>query len=425
MKRIAILAVCAALLLGSAHAAVAVRMENTAALVELDGAEIVAEGMYEDIVPLGEDRFAVTQDGARYALMDGRGALLTYEIYDELRLREGVLSARRDGGWGLLDSEGAEISAFDYGEIVPTGAGGCWALREADGLNDVLLLDADGKERESGMRVRETGAPGEGLLPVELESGLWGYCDAAGEMAIPARYDWAGRFDGGCAVAVDGGRYGAIGADGAWVAAPEYEYLQISPSGFLLAAGEGRVEVLSAEGETLATYAGTGVWAALAGAGYVIGDAEALRVYDESCALLAELAPDAALSEGVGDQLVLSEGMWGEKCVRILGTEATYQNLFPLGTAGGEAIYACMTVNAARYENDLLHEVQVSVDMDSARYGVVNAAGEEILPCRYRSIEFLGDDRLLVRADRLWRVIDTAGRGYWYSRVRRTAAPSF
>lgn len=425
MKRLALLAVCAALLLGGARASVAVRMEDTAALISEDGGEIVAEGVYEDIVPLGGGLFAATKDGARYALMRGDGELLTFALYDELRLCGDVLCARRDGGWGLLGLDGAERGAFAYDEVLYDGAGGLWALRGAEGLTTVLLPDADGSARDSGLRVRDCGAPAEGLLPVEMEDGRWGWCDAEGAMAIPADFEWAGSFISGRAPAVLDGHYGAVDAAGAWVAAPEYDFLEISAEGFILAAGERGVTVLDADGSTLAEYAGEGVWGALAGADYVVGDANALRVYDASGTLLEELGPDAAVSEGVGAQLVLSEGMWGERCVRLSGTEALYQNLFPLGTLGDEALYACMEVGAARYENGLLGEIQVSVDMDSARYGVVNGAGEQLLPGRYRSIEYLGNDRLLVRADRMWRVIDTKGRGYWNSRVRQTAAPSF
>ena len=182
--------------------------------------------------------------------------------------------------------------------------------------------------------------------------------------------------------------------------------------------------MFAADGSVIAEYSGEGAWAALAGEGCVVGDDEALRVLDSEGKPLETLAPDASVSEGVGGQLVISEGMWGEVCVRLSGTDAAYQNLYPLGTANGVAVYACMEANAARYQNDLPNEVQVSVDMDSARYGLVNGASEQLLSCDYLSIQYLADDRFLARTESQWRMIDSRGEVYWRGGFTQTAAPN-
>ena len=422
MKRIVWFAACLALLLGSARAAVAVRMDGAAALLTVDGGEIVAEGVYADIVSLGGEWFAASPDGERWSLLDANGTSLTSARYDEFCLRGDALLAHRDGGWGRMSRTGAELGAFDYEEILIDGAGGCWALREEDELLAVLLLDEDGRARDSGLRARQAGEPSEGLLPLRFEDGHWGYCDASGELTIPARFDWAGSFVSGCAAAVAGECYGAIDISGAWIVEPAYNFLEISPKGFLLAADG--VRMFAADGSIIAEYPDEGAWAALVGEGCVVGDSEALRVLDSEGKPLETLAPDASVSEGVGGQFVISEGMWGEACVRLSGTDAAYQNLYPLGMANGASIYACMEANAARYQNDLLNEVQVSVDMDSARYGLVNGAGEPLLPCDYLSIQYLADDRFLARTESQWRMIDSRGKVYWRGGFTQTAAPS-
>lgn len=415
MRRLVFWAVCLAMAMGSASASMAVRMDGAAALLSEDGTVIVDVGAYEDIVLLGEGLFAATADGAHYALLDADGTALTDARYDELRACGSALAACRDGGWGLLDRDGAELGAFEYAEILADDSGARWALREEEDELTAYALGANGRERGEGIAILRAGEPGGGMLPLEFKDGRWGYCGAEGELVIPARFDWAGRFAAGIAPAVEGGRYGAIDESGAWVVAPEHDFIEISEDGLILAAGEGYVALFSTEGLALAEYLGEGVWGALAGEGYVIGDSESLRVFDSAGEVVEELAPDAAVSEGVGGQLVISEGMWGEECVRLSGTQERYQNLYPLGTANGEPVYACMEVRAARYQNDLLHEVQVSVDMDSARYGLVDGKGEVLLPCGYTAIECIGDDRFLVRDESQWRVVNSWGKVYWRS----------
>ena len=420
MKRIAMFAMMALLAFGDAFAAVSVRMDSDAALLMEDGTQLVSAGAYADIVPLGSDLFAASSDGERFALMDAEGALLTDSMYDEFRVEGDLLLAQRGGEWGLMNEDGTELGAFAYRRIAADGEGGFWALRE----DALVLLDADGSARESGLRALRIGEASEGLLSVQTQAGRWGCCDRSGRLVIPTDYDYIGNFVSGRAAAVSDGRYGAIDRSGGWIVEPIYDFLEISESGFILAADRDGALLLDLEGGEIAAYLEENIYAALAGDGYVIENGESLRIFDASGALLEELAPDASVTEGIGEQLIISEGMWGETCVRLLGTEAAYQNLYPLGMAEGEPVYACMEVNAARYANDLLHEIQIAVDMDTACYGLVNGAGEQILPCGYISIEYLANDRFLVRAERQWQLIDSEGKIYWRRRVTQTEAPN-
>lgn len=424
VRRFVLAVLMMALCLGCADAAVSVRMDDAAVLLTEDGAERVPAGAFADIVSLGDSLFAASPDGELYALMDETGALLSGALYGDLRLDAGLLLARRGGAWGLLDRGGAERGAFVYSRIETDGIG-CWALRGEEEPDALLLMDSAGSMRDSGLRVLRIGEASEGLLPVLLESGFWGVCDAAGRMAVPAELDYIESFVAGRAVAVSGGLYGAMDGSGAWVAAPAYDFLEISAEGYMLAVDAGGAYLLDSDGSELAAWPGEDIYAAIAGTHFIIGDGETLRVFDAAGSVLAELAPDAAVSEGVGEQLVISEGMWGEACVRLLGTGEVYQNLYPLGTANGEPVYAYMEVNAARYENDLLHEIQISVDMDTARYGLANGAGERLLPCDYLSVEFLSDDRFLARTESQWQLIDSSGKVYWRRRVTRIEASSF
>lgn len=419
------------LLAGNAQAALCVRMDDGAALLDRDGGEIVAPGTHSDIVFLGGGLYAAGNEGGLYALMDADGALRTEFLYDQLRCEGDLLLAQRDGLWGMLRADGTPLSGFVYSWMQPNGAGGAWAIAgdRSDAESDPLYrVSASGTVSETDLRVHAVGGGTEGMLSVQLPGERrYGYCDAAGELAIPAQFDYAGDFTGGLAAAVLEGRYGAIDMLGAWVLQQEYDFLQISPAGFILAAVELEgVYVFDGSGAELARYEGNDVYAALAGEGYVVSDPDALQLYDASGALLLETSHDASVTEGIGGQWIVSDGAWGESCVRLLGTDSAYQNLYPLGTAGEDALYACMTVNVGRYMNDKLGEIQLSTDMDSARYGVVGSDGEVLLEPVYRALYFLEDDRLLARSDEAWLVLDTSGEVYWtWDALMQTEATSF
>ena len=419
------------LLAPCARAALCVRMDDGAALLDRDGGEIVPPGTYADIVALGSDLYAACGENDLYALMDASGALHTDFLYEQLRCEEGLLLARRDGLWGMLRDDGTPLSGFVYSWMQSNGEGGVWAIAgdRSDAESDLLYrVTASGAALETGLRVHAVGGGREDMLSVQMPgTRRYGYCDASGALVIPAQFDYAGDFTGGVAAVVQDGRYGVIDQSGAWVLEPGYDFLQISSSGFILAAVELEgAYVFDASGAERARYEGIDVYAALAGEGYAVMDPDALQLYDASGALMLKTAPDASVTEGIGGQWIVSDGAWGEECVRLLGSDAAYQNLYPLGTAGEDALYACMTVNVGRYMNDRLGEIQLSTDMDSARYGVVGSDGDLLLEPVYRALYFLEDDRLLARSDEAWLVIDSGGEVYWqWDAPMQTEATSF
>lgn len=419
------------LLAGNAQAALCVRMDDGAALLDRNGGEIVPPGAYADIVQLGGGLYAACGESGLYGLMDADGTLRTELLYDRLRSEGDLLLAQRDGLWGMLRDDGTPLSGFVYSWMQPNGVGGAWAIAgdRSDAESDPLYrVSATGAALETGLRVNAVGSGSEGLLSVQLPGKRsYGYCDASGALAIPAQFDYAGGFAGGLAAVVQNGKYGAIDTSGAWVLEPEYDFLQTSPAGFILAAVELEGAcVFDGSGAELARYEGSDVYAALVGEGYAVANPDALQLYDASGALLLDAAPDVSVTEGVGGQWIVSDGAWGETCVRLLGSDAAYQNLYPLGTAGEDALYACMTVNVGRYMNDRLGEIQLSTDMESARYGVVGGDGNLLLEPVYRALYFLEDDRLLARGDEVWLVIDSSGEIYWQMDApMQTEATSF
>jgi len=292
--------------------------------------------------------------------------------------------------------------------------------------DEVFILYADGNEKATGLFVRGITAASNGLAAVLLpENNMWGYCDASGYMQIPAAYSHAGAFISGRATVVQNGKYGAIDDKGNFVAAPEFDFLEVSESGFMLAVQNGRgAYLLDINGREIAFHEGAETYAMLLGSGYGIVNEGELHIYNAQNALLETLDWDANVYEGLNGQLIVAEGAWGEECVYLLGTSARYQNLYPLGMDGEETLYACMQVQAARYVSDLLGEILYAVDMEMARYGVVNARGELLLPCEYEAIEYLGGGRLQLYADGLWQMSTAEGEILWQYGTKQTEEPS-
>lgn len=421
MKKITILLLCLLVMLcADATASVAVRMEETAALLTRDGETLIAPGAYADIVPLGNGWFAA-KTGERYALMDEGGACRTETIYERITAGEDGFLVEAGGAWGILNPDGGILVEPAYAEIHFDGAGGFWTVSE-DGL--LGRIDANGSCLMTEQRVlRIAEAPTEGLLCVQsAENDRFGFVDADGDFAIEPIFDYAEPFTCGVAlITADGGR-GAIDTSGAYVLPPVYDTLQISGAGALLAGKRGAgVTAFDGTGNEIARYPGETVSAAAAGDGWVICDGTQVRAFDASGEEILRAGADAAVLPGIGGAWIVSDGAWGEECVRLYGSGAAYQDLFPLGTSGGEAIYGVLTVPTARYMNDLLGEIQLSTDMDSARYGIADAQGNARTDCVYLSLEFLEDDRLLARTETDWQMIDARGNVIWSAPASESA----
>ena len=427
MKKILLIVLILSLLF-SAQAAVCVRLEDTAALLDENGALIVAPEIYADIVSLGENRFAAREKDS-WALMNDRGELLTPAVYSDLRAAGAVLLGCRDEKWGLLRPDGTEITAFEYTRILRDGERRFWALKTspADADSDILyIISSDGRETETALTLRRMGQASEGLLAVQLPgSSLWGYCDIRGELVIPAEYTFAGAFRSGCAAVTQNGFFGAVNPAGEWIVPANYDALEITSAGLILATvtGEG-VRVFSGEGREIAVYDGAETFASPAGDGYAVFGEET-RIFNAEGELLHTASSRASVSEGLKGDLIVADGAWGEECVFIAGTRNRHQNLYPLGMDGENALYACLRVNASRYMNDLLGEEQLAVDMDSARYGVTDARGNLLIPAEYESVQYLGGGRLLLQSGGLWQMCDSEGTIYWEHGVMQSEAPSF
>lgn len=417
-------ALCLLLICSSAAASVSLRTQYGATLLSADGEIIVEEGIHSDIVSIGNGLFAAG-DSKAYALMNAQGEILSEKTYTYMKCESDVIIAEKGGALGLLNLEGREISEFKYTDIVADTSGVCRALYgnadSALGMRLYILKDCEKIETELQLaRIGDTSY--RGLLSFKDTNGRYGYVSLMGETLIAAQYRYASDFVNGYAAVVIEDQYGAIDTSGAFIVAPEYDYLEISEYGYIVAAqANARVAIFDYQGELLSEYFGDNIKIALVGRYYTVCDDISLRIYDDTHEMSAEVSPSTSVYVGLGDQLILSDGAFGEYNTRIWKTQNLYQHIYPLGNISGESVYAAMIVNAVKYENHILKETQYSLDMDSVRYVLIDSDGEKLTDEQYLSVALLGEDRLLVQTEEAYRMIDIYGETYW-SRTIETAA---
>ncbi|HIR08199.1 MAG TPA: WG repeat-containing protein, partial [Candidatus Pullichristensenella stercoripullorum] len=143
-------------------------------------------------------------------------------------------------------------------------------------------------------------------------------------------------------------------------------------------------------------------------------DADGTRLYDYSGRLIHTASAQASYARGTEGQYILTDGPWGAHCCYIVRDDGTlvdgaWQSLFPLFTVEGTGYYGFMTFEATPVYVEELGEEQYEWDRDSALYGVVDDAGNTVLPAQYETLTAVADGRLLVREGERQGVIDVAG----------------
>lgn len=406
--------------------------DGCAALLGMDGTVIIAPELYADIFCLVDgERFAVGldgEDGRRYGLCDDSGALLTEIAYEMLAEMDGVILYRQNGLYGAMNPDGEVLLDAAYTQLVP-GGDGCFLALTTDPNDDSADLiwrvnpeedepQFTGIRTDNGLR-RIT----ENRMPFRTpDTERYGCLNGAGELALKAAFDYVDGFVNGSARAsTDGGRFGVIDAEGTWRIAAEYDFLERGDGIFVGLAGRELCVVYDENSfEELFRLEGVNLRVAAVGSRTILVDDSYMRIYSETGRLLLETSGSATVSRGVGDQLILYDGDWGGKCASIIGADGTVferkdQYLLPLD----EDRYAFMTMNVASYYSDALGSIRYSCDYDSIRFGVMDAAGKEILPAEALEIRRLAARRYLTVAEDGLRVVDENGETLWSRLIER------
>lgn len=356
-----------------------------------------------DARPLGQTHFS---------MIDGAGDCLIYRSVD--------------GHFGAMDASGNVVLPAEWTQLVSSGEGGFLAL-DGDPLDDradeIVFIDADGNARRTGVRTAcGLSRVVNGRMPYTDPDGLCGATDAEGRIAVDPEWRAISSFEGGVAKVYGDEGAGLIDLDGGELLPPVYRWIERGES-MVAALGEGSAEIYAPDGrERLFAVAGEGLEVALVGDALCASCADWVRLYDAGGDVIVEAAPETAFFSGAGGQYIAADGAWGEPCQRLIDPDGSavsggFQRLLPL-CAGR---YAFLEMPGTRYYSRDLKRIATSWSYEDARWGLIDAAGEVLLPAQYLEFRAVSEDRLLLRDGKGAYLTDLDGE---IIRAFETAAPT-
>ncbi|WP_434415808.1 WG repeat-containing protein [Nannocystis pusilla] len=163
------------------------------------------------------------RDGDRFGFVRAGGEVVIAPAYAlTLGFSEGLAAVKLDGGWGFIDVRGELVIPARFTA----------AASFADGLACVQLGDQTGYCDRAGAFVpappqaSQLGRFAEGRAPFRALSRMgvpaWGYIDRAGQVVVPAGFDYAGEFCEGLACVQQDDLFGFVDVSGAWAIEPRF-----------------------------------------------------------------------------------------------------------------------------------------------------------------------------------------------------------
>ena len=409
-----IVLVLALMLLGEARAEgpVCVPVKGAACLVDEDG-QTLLDG-FEDVFAVREGVLYAAGSRGEYRLYDAAGNALGDTVFAMIYDAGDCLVFRRGNLYGAMDDTGAVILPAGWTQLVPDGEGGFLALATDpldETTDEILRVDEKGEATPSGVHTNCAFAPMQsGRMVVRAANGRYGAVNQRGELVVPKRWMGLSAFENGLAMAAGDAGVGLIDTHGREVVPAVYDWIDRSDGIAAALNGEG-VDVFSADGaKLLYRVDGENLEVSLAGGCLVVKTGDASKLYDQSGNVIGEFGPSFGCVPGLNGQLIAREGEWGEARAWLMDADGgaasgRYQHILPL--AGGR--YAFATMKGVEYRSAELGRIQTSWDYESLRFGLMDAAGTELLPAEYREIRALGEDRLLLVSDGEVRLTDLDG----------------
>ncbi len=272
----------------------------------------------------------------------------------------------------------------------------------------------------------------EGLMSIENEDGLWGYCDKNGNEVIPFKYNIARSFDGAYApVEREDGKWGIIDKKGNTVVPFNYTFIGYISDGLAIARTikEGWFLPLSGiidmHGNEVVPLIYTGV-----------------DFFSDGLARAEDKEGNYSFYDTKGRKVFsLSKGMWVSKFSEGFATVKNqetkkygvidktgkliapyvYDNVgdFKKGVAivkKGE-LYGLINKSGAvtvpisyDYISPYWNKKGLTKVRKAGKFGVLNVSGKEVLPCSYEGTEPWSDGLIAVKRDGKWGFFDEKGK---------------
>ena len=194
------------------------------------------EGIYY-VMTSGGDRYSIDETGldavcalggkvygqknGGWSFYNADFAATTDAAFEALTLADGgLLAAKKDGQWGIVDESGTVHISFLFDDVAVNSwgsafAGGCGAF---DHEGKWYLVTTQGQKvfdtAFSGMKAPESA---DGYIAVANDEGKWGFVDRAGNLVIDYQYDDAKSFSDHLAAVKQGDEWVYISESGAVV----------------------------------------------------------------------------------------------------------------------------------------------------------------------------------------------------------------
>lgn len=366
------------------------------------------------LTPKGESpRYlaALSSDPEACFLLGAEGKALTEAAYTSLEYAGGYLVFWQAERCGVMSLDGAELTTPDYTWLMHIEDDRFFACK-SDHLDDtadkLYLLSLSEGETDLNRYIGYGPEAGDGLYAAyDPRTQRFGYLDAGGEWAVEPRFDWAGAFEAGCAVAALEGALGLIDRTGEWIVQPQAEYTSLTAlpgEGMLaLAASAERICLFSTEdGALLREYGAGSVSVASSGfcALYLTDETLLLNPWGEE---VCHFSADAVLDLTQGEEyFVRSEGAWGAARAWICRlsdgeTLSGPHQQAELLSAQSDLFLISAFDTASSGEGAVLSEAS-----GSRRWGVIDAQGREVLPLQYERIVALSKSLLALQENGQW-----------------------
>lgn len=432
MKKICLLAIMAMFLFGQMAAApaepesdskaIAVWFGGACALLNSEGGALVEAGEWGDIFSLGNGLFAAgkrVEDKRLYAVMDETGSLRTEIAYEMLARAGDILVFRKNGLLGGMRETGEEIIEAWYTAIVSNGEDGYLALRTNvldDESDQIYRIDpVDGECASDAKTLSGLSAVSDGRMKaLSPQQNMYGYVNAQGDWAIEPQFLSAGDFQDGLAVVSTNRGTGLIDPDGNWHVQPIYREI-LRGDGFWAGISGKSIDLYDKNAQMpLRSWDAQGVYCGIVGEYLLLYCENEIQVWDANGMCKMQLNALASVAWGGGGSLVVSNGIWGEPCCAIYGSDGTpktdfYQHILYLGDGEDGALYAFLTFDAEEYIDENLGETRYNTDADSVRYGLMDENGGEILPAEYLQLRLVSEKLLFAETEDVYGVMDLQG----------------
>jgi len=199
--------------------------------IKVDG-EYAIEPQFRKCAPFSENGWAIAQNpkNKEYQFINLNGEWLETEVtdfklkstfgFDMEGFSNGLVAIGKDRKWGYLAADGSLQIPLKYDNASPFDNGS--AVVEKDDKH--LIIDKQGNEYIAPSKVYKIKDFKDGLAPFYTENKKEGFVNGKGEIAIEAKFERVGYFNGDLAWASNAeGKLGFINKTGEWVINPQFD----------------------------------------------------------------------------------------------------------------------------------------------------------------------------------------------------------